>query len=440
LPLIQVSDLGGVYAVSFLVAAVNGWLFELCFTQAWFRAFFGLPAGQGTRLPSLRLQGAFVVALLGGTLAYGAWRLGQDTMVPGPRIALLQGSVDQRIRNEASKSDSAAKQLRRHYDTLCQMAASAPERPELIVWPETSFPEEWYEFPDGEPLWLAQKSITKVGPDYRTNVLLGLNTEIVSRMGRPLKRYCSALLVRPDGSLGGRYDKMHRVPFGEYIPLREVLPWMDRFAPYDFDYSILPGTRFTRFSVGKYHFGTLICFEDTDPFLAREYVGASGTDGPPVDFLLNISNDGWFDGTSEHDEHLAICRFRAIETRRSVARAVNMGISAVIDSNGRVLEPKKLPSDKGPEVWEVNRADSKASLPLSEWQGFKKVSGVLFAIIPIDNRQSWYATWGDWLGAGCLMITAAGLALSVVRMLRVRRSRTLRVRTTLSEEANGVTT
>ena len=91
----------------------------------------------------------------------------------------------------------------------------------------------------------------------------------------------------------------------------------------------------TRGTDHAYSFGVAICYEDTDPDRTRPYGGGDG--GPPADFLLNISNDGWFDGTSEHDEHLAICRFRAVECRRSVGRAVNMGISAVIDGNGRVL-------------------------------------------------------------------------------------------------------
>jgi len=443
LPLIQIADLGGVYAISFLVAAVNAWLFELCFTQPWFRAFFGLPEGRAARVPALVLQGVLVSAALAATLGYGAWRLSQDTSTPGPRVAVLQGSLDQRLRNEAGTKQSAQSEILRHYAALCQMAAVAPQRPDLIVWPETSFPWDWCEFDlspgliamdiagQGNPGWgprllLAwdlclrtnvkrlQDTIAGVGILYRTNLLLGLNAEVLSRDGRPLERYCSALLVRPDGSLGGRYDKMHRVPFGEYVPLRDVLPLMDRFAPYDFDYSITPGTHFNRFAVGPYRFGALICFEDTDPFLARKYVSGSGADGADVSFLVNISNDGWFDGTSEHDEHLAICRFRAIETRRAVARAVNMGISAVIDSNGRVLAPEKLPSGEAPAVWEMKNAnDSGSSLPLSEWWRFKKVAGVLIATIPIDDRQSFYALWGDWLGWGCLAIAAAAAVVLI---------------------------
>src|SRR5262249_38797935 len=139
------------------------------------------------------------------------------------------------------------------------------------------------------------------------------------------------------GQAAGRYDKIHRVPWGEYVPLRDWLPFLNVFAPYDFDYSIAPGDGFPRFSLGKHRFGVVICYEDSDPSLARQYIGPEESES--ADFLINISNDGWFMGTSEHEEDLAICRFRAVECRRAVARSVNMGISALIDSNGRVRWP-----------------------------------------------------------------------------------------------------
>src|SRR5205807_499391 len=125
-------------------------------------------------------------------------------------------------------------------------------------------------------------------------------------------------------------------------------------------------------------------YEDTDPSLARQYVAPG--DEPAVDFLLNLSNDGWFNGTSEHEEHLAICRFRAVECRRSVARAVNMGISAVIDGNGRVT-----------------------ALAGATWAESKKVAGVVTATVPIDRRGSVYTAWGDWLPAACWLLIGAGL-------------------------------
>src|SRR5207249_9926463 len=121
------------------------------------------------------------------------------------------------------------------------------------------------------------------------------------------------------------------------------------------------GNGLTRFPLGKYTFGVLICYEDTDMYLGREY-GVETDDGPAVDFILNISNDGWFDGTAEHEEHLAIARFRAIETRRAVARAVNMGVSAVIDSNGRVLAPTTHKTS-GFDVWATRNDRKPDALP-----------------------------------------------------------------------------
>ena len=178
------------------------------------------------------------------------------------------------------------------------------------------------------------------------------------------RRYNSAVMIlahqEPDGFQGvpsGRYDKMHRVPFGEYVPFQESMPWMKTFAPYDFEYSIRSGKQFTNFNLDGYSFGVLICFEDTDPVLARQYVARPEAN---ADFFINISNDGWWRGTSGHDEHLAISRFRAIETRRAVCRAVNMGISAVIDGNGRVLEPQTILSSDEAKIWQIP-SDSSSS-------------------------------------------------------------------------------
>jgi apolipoprotein N-acyltransferase len=165
------------------------------------------------------------------------------------------------------------------------------------------------------------------------------------------------------------------------VPFRETFPWLQAFTPYTHDYSCRPGDSFTRFPlfVGekRYTFGVLICYEDTDPQLARQYALPAG-DEKPVDFLVNISNDGWFKGTEEHEGHLAICRFRAIEARRSVIRAVNMGISALIDPDGRVV-----------------------ATPAGTWAASKKCDGTISEKVPIDTRWSPYAEFGDWVPALC---------------------------------------
>jgi apolipoprotein N-acyltransferase len=355
------------------------------------------------------------------------------------------------------------------------VAALPQFRAELIVWPETCYPEEWWEAaPDVPPellkpewaRWVTEsRHMANNAPArWPANLLLGLNSRVVGVDGKA-RRYNSSLLVlasevRPEffaavaaapdatfpgnlpwaalakssrkdapplvGYPAGRYDKIHLVPFGEYVP---PLPGMSTFAPYDFDYSVTPGEQHTRFTLGPHRFGMVICYEDTDPDLARQYARPGADGSPPVDFLVNTSNDGWFDGTSEHEEHLATARFRAVECRRALVRTVNMGISAVIDGNGRVLGPgreqrlqiKEPGVPKGLEtvpVWEVAPGKAAAELPLARWAEFKKTHGVLVADVPIDRRASFYAAWGDWLPWACWAAVALGLLSPAFPLLR----------------------
>jgi apolipoprotein N-acyltransferase len=308
---------------------------------------------------------------------------------------LLQGNLDQRIRNVATAPGGAAgavRDFRDHYARLCHKAALGNAR--LIVWPETSLLYAWEELAPGLSVEEVSKEWKNCDRDREeiadmvaslahTNVVVGVKADVLEADNRE-RQYNSAVLIKADGQIAGRYDKMHCVPFGEYVPLRDWLPWLNKFAPYDYDYSITPGKQFTRFALDKYHFGVVICYEDTDPTLARQYV-RSAEGEPTADFLINISNDGWFDGTSQHEEHLAICRFRAVECRRTLARAVNMGVSAVIDGNGRVI-----------------------ALPGPTWKESKKVEAVLTAALPIDHRSSLYAQWGDWLPWSCWLAIGAG--------------------------------
>lgn len=401
LPVIQIADLAGAYAVTFLVAAVNALLFESLYRKPRFRALLSQREPQSPRtMVSLRNQFMVVLTLLAAALGYGFWRLGQDTFITGPRVALIQGNLSQRIRNAAAVDpEELATDVVLHYKDLSDEAARQEPKPDLIVWPETSYPRDWADvspdLPEGRiPIpWRRAQSESRelahaVADRWHTNVLLGLNRSYLGR-DEQLRSYNSAVLVARSGQVAGHYDKIHRVPFGEYVPLRDWLPWMNALAPYPFDYSISPGESFTHFSLGRYHFGVVICYEDTDPTVARQYVLPAGTE-PPVDFLLNISNDGWFDGTSEHAQHLAICRFRAVECRRAVARAVNMGISAIIDGNGRIV-----------------------ALPGSSWAGSTKIAAVLAANIPIDDRASLYARWGDWLPWTCWLTIVGGLIWSI---------------------------
>jgi len=401
LSLIQIADLGGVYAVSFLVAAVNGTIAEWLLRSNRVRASLKWEAAMPG--PGLVPTTAAVGGLFAASVVYGLIQLNHGGFEPGPRVAAIQASVEQ-----SDKMEDAGGLFAR-YNRLCVKASKDAD---LVVWPETCYPFGWYTidskvnaasvpaelakamikdrqvmrlFAAGDPQgsWLLEHHRELAAPPWRTNVLLGLNGyEWDGQREVPTN---TALLVDGNGHDVARYDKMHLVIFGEYVPFRETLPWLQVFTPYSHDYSCRPGESWTRFPLqardGKtYTFGCLICYEDSDPYIARQY-GASA----PVDFLVNISNDGWFNGTEEHEEHLAICRFRAIETRRSVVRAVNMGISCLIDPDGRAI-----------------------ALPGETWSTSKKVDGMISANVPIDGRHSIYARIGDWLPATCWLLLAIG--------------------------------
>ena len=412
LPLIQVADLGGVYAVSAVVAAVNGvaadWLMRSATVRGWLR--WGdetqtpppnpLPAGgrgdkSGSPVPpraGARGRGpvfstAAVGVVFAAAVAHGAYLLGRAETSPGPRVALLQGNVPQ------GEKMQGGDHLAKVYTDLHGRALRQDPRPDLIVWPETCCPVDWYDvvpdtdpaaFPDGFRAGLlhAHKQFDR---NWEPPTLFGL-TAIVWDRDRAWK-YNSAVLLGRDGKYGGRYDKMHLVPFGEYVPLGGTFPWLRAFTPYEGDYSCRPGESYTRFEFRAndrtYRFGCLICYEDSDPYLARQYDARN----PTVNFLVNISNDGWFDGTEEHEQHLAVCRFRAVEARTSIVRAVNMGISGVIDPFGRVV-----------------------ALPAETWSGSKKVEAVVTAAVPVyPNRTSRYAQAGDWLPAAGWVVILVGL-------------------------------
>ena len=396
LPLIQVADLGGVYLLSVGVAAVNaaGWMW----LERWRRADRRPP------LPELWATAA-ALCLPAGFVAYGTVRLDHPAFRLGPRVALLQGSVPQDLKMLRDVEPGQLPPLAAEYFELAEQAGApgvGRAAPDLVVWPETCFGFDWPEGDGtaGPPGFAAdaERSRRAVGRRVadltRTHGLIGLNV-LEFREGKG-RKFNSAVLVGPDGSARGRYDKIHLVPFGEYVPLKETFPWLQTFTPYRHDYSCTPGESLTRFSLptadrGDFTFGMMICYEDTDPLFARRYNPGAGGQG--VDFLVNTSNDGWFDGTEEHRQHLAICRFRAVECRRSVVRAVNMGVSGVIDPDGRVV---KLPVE-------------------GDWQASVKVRRVVYAEVPLDTRLTVYAAWGDWVPAGCWLVAAGGCVRQHVR-------------------------
>jgi apolipoprotein N-acyltransferase len=388
LPVIQIADLAGVAGVTFLVAAVNGLFAETI-------------SRRDRPRRALKWRSAAVGVGLVVVLGYGTWQLGRAEFAAGPRVALLQTNIPQSLRNDSFLDEvRQAASVGNVFEISDRMVGRAigNGRPDLVIWPETTFPKEWRvlspDAPASRERTIFKADLADVEAYFRnfagnigTNALLGLNTLVLCADG-VARRYNSALMTTPTQGVVARYDKMHLVPFGEYVPLRDTIPLLAKLTPYDFEYNLVAGEKPTRFRMmthdGRtFTFGALICYEDSDAPLARTY--ARTGDGPPVDFLVNMSNDGWFMGTSEHEEHLAVSRFRAIETRRSLVRAVNMGISAVIDGNGRIV-----------------------ALPRETLRESKVVEAIVKATVPIDSRLSVYAYAGDWLPWACWIGVAYG--------------------------------
>jgi apolipoprotein N-acyltransferase len=217
-----------------------------------------------------------------------------------------------------------------------------------------------------------------------------------------IKRYNSALVYDPDGTQRReRYDKHHLVPFGELVPFRQaeflgvnlhwLYRWLNSLSPFSdrgkIEYSLTPGEQFTVFlletATGVYRFGVPICYEDTVPYVIRRFVwdGAERR----VDFLVNISNDGWFLRSAELRQHLASCVFRAVENRVTIARAVNTGISGFVDPDGQIYaRVTKNGRDFGPGV-----------------------IGYAVERVRLDDRASLYGRVGDLFAIACLLLTTA---------------------------------
>ena len=380
---IQISDLFGSYAVSALVIFVAA-----CFARmiAW--------DGAAWHVWPLAPLAAVMAAVLG----YGSWQLREPAQKPdyGPRIALIQGSFTPELKSDPAMDEV----IHGRYLGLSGTAVVKSWRErlpvDLVVWPETmyrnplfTFDESFQlpddlvfpngrkktkaDFDDSSRLKMAEQSFK-----LRTPLLTGVMRIHGNSDGRVLN-YNSAALVAPDGSLHGYYDKMHLVMFGEYIPFTDVFPWLYDLTPVSGGAE--PGKGPAAFTIGNARIAPNICYETTIPHLIRNQVVALREQGAEPDILVNVTNDGWFRGSSELDMHLACGVFRAIECRKPLLIAANTGFSAWIDANGKVVKQAKRFED-----------DAIIAEPI------------------LDHRRSLYLTLGDWPAAICL-IFCCGLAV-----------------------------
>lgn len=310
-PFLQVADLVGVYGVTWIIAFLNAaiWL-------AWRRA-----AGQAGERRRARLLTTIVAVLALGVGYAAARRVVVDRAVahqPTLKVGLVQGNIPQ----DQKWDGEYVAMIADRYELLNRQAAAAGAQ--LILWPETSVPgfasdAEWRE-------WLEERSQEVEAP-----LLIG--APWLEEQAGP-RLFNSALLVTPGQGIAARYDKLHLVPFGEFLPgevwwpaigrLRERLP-IGHFTA---------GTYPTVFQIDTeppLAVGTAICFEDVFPDISRLLVRRGAR------LLTTITNDAWFGPTAAPIQHAQASVFRAVEHRVWMLRAANTGYSCAIDPAGRVV-------------------------------------------------------------------------------------------------------
>jgi len=300
LPIIQIADKAGVWGVSFLVMTVNVAGFKL------------LKEGPRRAIAVILIA----TALTGLSLFYGYGKLTESIDSKELSVSVIQGNIPQHMKWDAQfREDILAR-----YINLTKKAAS--ENTDLIIWPETALPG-----------YLEEKDlmarITGLAKKVKTPLLIGAP----SRWGYENDTfYNSALLVSEKGEILTRHDKMHLVPFGEYVPFEENLVFIRALIDKPIG-SFSPGKSYTIFNLKKdIRFGVLICFEDIFPGLVSNFVKKG------ADFMINITNDAWFMDSSEPYQHAQASVFRAVENRVPVVRAANTGLSCFIDSRGRIVD------------------------------------------------------------------------------------------------------
>jgi apolipoprotein N-acyltransferase len=303
LPIAQLASMFGVFGLSGLVAAVSASIAHV--------------VAPGARAVNRYAPLGVCVLLVIAVASWGSWRVGgADWARAGEpvKVGLLQGNVAQ---NEKWDEDKAAgiyaNYLRMTREAIAQGA-------ELVIWPESATP---YRFRENHP---TSEEIRKIAREARVPVLLG-SDEL--EPGDPVRYYNSAFLVRPDGTTGGVYRKMHLVPFGEYVPLKRLFFFAGPLVEAVSDFS--PGDKAALLPVDGHKINVSICYEIVYPNLVRNFV-LEGSE-----LLTTITNDAWFGDTSAPHQHFAQASMRAIEQGRYLVRAANTGISGIVDPHGRVL-------------------------------------------------------------------------------------------------------
>ena len=376
--LIQVADLSGPYAVSFIMV-----LFATGITLTLFR--------YRSATSMVKRFGPAVGSCVGlaCVVGYGQYRLTETLEHRADKtlnVALIQPSIDVVFR---PLSDQERNDRWEQHRELTEEAREKWDELDLIVWPESSFdspdllsdanPEATaaYFVASNQQLYRATNGTAESG---RPNVplLSGGSTHDPANDNI----FNSAILFSTEGRITNRYYKSHLVLFGEYVPFAQWLPFLDGLTP--IGKGLSRGTQFSTMDVADVKIAPSVCFESCVPHYIRRQVKSLSDQGSEPDVLINVTNDGWFFGTSCLDLHLACNVFRAVETRKPHLVSANTGFSAQIDSCGRLLQT-----------------------------GPRRQTGILRASVQPIKRTSVYLTIGDAVPFVFAVLTLLTIVLSI---------------------------
>jgi apolipoprotein N-acyltransferase len=364
---IQIAELTGPLGVTALLMVVNGAIFDL-YTE---RRDAGVPA-------------LAAAAILAAALLFGVVRMRQvdDMIAHAPRLAvgLVQPNFAYAVDGETSREEDL-----RQLDAL-QAESRRLERAgaHVVVWSEGSYPVA---LPRNFIADFPSDSLAMIRRGIGVPLIIGASTYDSDQDDA----YNSAILMNRDGRVGGRYDKVRLLAFGEYVPGIDHFPWLRNLLPAGagrFKAGAGPSVISLRDRGGQtWAIGPVICYEDLLPGFLR------GVGRLHPNLLVNLTSDSWFGASSEPWEHLALSVFATVELRVSLVRAVNSGISALIDPNGRLLQ--------------TTYADDPYRQP-------RAADGIVVTAPGMSGGHTVYVMFGNWFPCLCLLVIAA-VAVFVLR-------------------------
>jgi apolipoprotein N-acyltransferase len=304
LHVVQIADITGIYGVSFLLLCVNTAI-------AWFfRGETLINCLRGRIVPLLVAATLVAGALIYGLIAVNRWEKSEAPF----QAALLQGNI-----SVDDPYDVQQEKFERGYTRMADSLAGVPV--DILIMPESPTPklflsDEWY-----------RSAMENLARRYPLGLVLG-NINFEEREDGAEAYFNSAFFLSKDGSLSGVYDKIHLVPFGEYIPYKKLLFFAETVSKEMGGFS--EGKEVRILPLGGRPANAVICFEAVFPDLVRRFVNR----GSQV--IVNLTNDGWYGISAAPYQHLEIARMRAVENRRYFLRAANTGFSAVIEPTGRI--------------------------------------------------------------------------------------------------------